>query len=140
MARILGDLIVKNVGPGLWKVMEDIEFYVGDEKSGEVIIVKKGKITDFASIPFGLRNILPKDGGWTIGSVFHDLLYQFRGVLPPENFRGPAKIYSQKDCDKIFDDINTIKKVSWWQRFLLYNGLRLGGWVSFSKNKPGREI
>lgn len=140
MARILGDLVVKNIGAGLWEVVEDIEFHVGQENSEEVIIVKKGLITDFASMPFGVRNILPKDGAWTRGSLFHDELYKYRGVLPVDCFRGPEKIYSQKDCDQIFDEINKITGVSWWQRFLIYNALRMFGWISFNKNKPGRKV
>ena len=139
MARILnGDLIVKNVGPGLWEVMEDIEYHVGHENSEEVIIAKKGLVTDFASMPFGVRNILPKDGAWSVGSVFHDQCYRYKGILPEGYFRGPAMVYSQKDCDKIFDEINQIKKVSWWQRTLIYSALRMFGWISFNKNKPGR--
>lgn len=140
MARILGDLIVKNIGPGVWQVMEDIEFHVGDESSEEVIIVDNGLVTDFASMPFGVRNILPKDGAWTVGSVFHDELYKYKGVLPTSCFRGPEKIYTRKQCDKIFDEINKLKKVSWWQRFLINNALSLFGWISFNKNKPGRKV
>ena len=138
MARFLTELIVKKRPDNLWELTEDLEYRVGSEDSKEIIIVRKGMSTDFASIPWGLRNLLPKDSYYTNGSVLHDALYRYRGMLPAGWFSGPEKIYSQKDCDSIFLEAMQVLGVPWWKRNIMYLALRAFGWISFKKNSPGR--
>lgn len=120
MARIL-NVVVKKLENGNWKLVEPLEYHVGDENSSEIIRVPSGFVTDFASTPFGVRNIFPKDGPWTGASIVHDYLYQ-------------NKVYSRKKCDKVFLEAMKVCGVSWWRRRTMWLALRGFGWYSWSKN------
>lgn len=140
MARLLTDLelIAKKLRDDQWELVDDLSYHVGGPESEEIIIVPKGFKTDFASTPLGIHNLLPKDGSWSPASVIHDALYQNRGLLPIGWFLGTAMRYSQADCDRIFREAMKVLGVSWWQRNMMWSALRLFGWISFQKNKPGR--
>ena len=140
MQRLLNDLelIAKKLKHDQWELVDDLQYHVGGPYSTEIIIVPKGFVTDMASTPFGIHNILPKDGSWSPASVIHDALYQNRGMLPVGWFSGPEMTYTQADCDGIFKEAMKVLGVSWWQRNLMWSALRLFGWISFKKNSPGR--
>ena len=83
---------------------------LGDGQSTE-LIVPKGFITDFASIPRGLRWLLPKRGRYAYAAVLHDYVLQ----------QGWPREY----CALLFRlamlDLNT----RWWRRTLCFAGVRL---------------
>ena len=126
MARIMNDLIVKNVGSGRWELVQPIEYHVGSENSPEVVIVPVGFVTDFASVPFGVRNLFPRDGKWTKAAIPHDYLYFTLGLHGK---------YSRKECDKIFLEIMEVLNVSWIQRHVMYRAVRVGGGFGWKKRK-----
>lgn len=53
-----------------------------DELGESVILVPAGFITDFASMPFGVRNLFPPIGIYARPAIIHDLLYLVEGDLP----------------------------------------------------------
>ena len=126
MARILSDLVVKNVGSGLWQLTEPLEYHVGNFDSNEIIIVPKDFISDFASIPKPFIGLIPKDGKWTIPSILHDYIYSLRGKLP-------NKTYSRKEADDIFDEAMQVMGVAWWTRKTMYAAVRLFGGFAWKK-------
>lgn len=125
-----------------WELTEDLEFHVGSPDSDEVLIARKGFRTDFSSTPWGVRNMFPKDDVDSAAAVFHDMLYKNKGVLPVENFTGPAKIYSQKDCDGIYLEIMGVCGQTFWKKRIKYRMLRMFGTFSWNKktNVPGRAV
>lgn len=84
------------------------------------IIVPVGFATDLASIPVGLWNILPKSGRYDRAAVIHDYLYQFNGC-------------TRKDADDILDEAMGVLKVGGVRKFMIYHGVRIGGWNTWAK-------
>lgn len=76
--------------------------------------VPEGFRTDFASIPRGLWNLLPKLDRHLLAAVLHDWLYSTALVPKPE-------------CDAIFLAAMAELGVSRWKRYAMYLAVRLCG-------------
>lgn len=126
MSSFTEPLIVQKLPNGTWKIVKGFRYYIGHEGSEEFIDIPEGFETDFASTPWGVRNMFPKDGPWSQAAVVHDMCYQKR-------------LYPRKRCDQIFLEAMTILGVPWWKRRLMYSALRIGGWVSYYKNPKPQE-
>lgn len=126
MARITGPFRVEEVeglsreGRACVRLLEPLRYHVGAEDSLEVIIVPAGFVTDFASIPMGLRNTFPPLGPWARAAILHDFLYDQGGQLP-------GKSYSRAEADGIFREAMQVLKVPAWRREVMYRAVRLGG-------------
>lgn len=60
-----------------------IDYRDRTQAGGEsVILVPAGFVTDFASMPFGVRNLFPAVGLYARPAIIHDLLYLIEGDLP----------------------------------------------------------
>lgn len=80
-----------------------------------VIDVPKGFVTDLASIPKILWNVLPPFGKYDRPAVVHDFLYRFNGV-------------TRAQADAVLLEAMRVKMVPWFQRWVIYTGVRFGGW------------
>ncbi len=90
---------------------------------GEEVVCFKihpGFMTDFASVPRFLWSILPPIGKYAKAAVLHDALYRFQ-------------VFSRKVCDYLFLLAMEACRVPFWERYALYWGVRIGGWVVFNK-------
>ena len=58
------------------EVSEEFSYRVGSPTSNCIIVVPKGTITDFASIPRFIRVFLPMRWKYNKASVLHDYLYR----------------------------------------------------------------
>ncbi len=77
--------------------------------------VPAGFPTDFASVPRGLWNILPKHGRQDKPAVLHDFLYAKNGV-------------TRAQADALFLEAMEAADVGWFARHVMYAGVRVGGW------------
>ena len=87
---------------------------------GRELIVEAGFKTDYASIPLGLWNILPKVGPYDRAAVLHDWLYQYNGV-------------SRLVADQVFKEAMQVLKVGGFRLWAIYSGVRIGGWLTWNK-------
>ena len=89
-----------------------------------VLVVPKGFVTDYASIPRVIQLLIPKLGRHRKAAVLHDYLYakdcDYQSLL-------------QAECDSVFLSAMKGSGVSKWKRCSLYSGVRVGGWASFRK-------
>lgn len=69
-------------GRQLFKICEPLEYRVGSAESAEVIVVPMGFVTDFASIPWGVRDLFPPIGLHGRPAILHDFLYRISGQTP----------------------------------------------------------
>lgn len=106
-----------------WWLVEDL-IYQSDLVE-DAVIVPRGFVTDLAStahIP--LVNLI-----WGRcahrEAVLHDYLYCLDAT--PE--------VTQEMADEIFFEAMTVRNKSWWVRYPMYWGARIGGWAFF-KRKP----
>lgn len=107
-----------------WLVLDDF-FYDTDVSMtrGNLhrVVVPKGFVTDFASIPRPLWAIVggPADGKYRKIAVVHDWLYRTPGLAT----RGQA--------DAVLLEGMKVSGCSWWTRSVIYAGVRVGGWASY---------
>ena len=94
--------------------------------SANVIIVPKGFATDLASIPLPFRWILPRDGKYVSAAIVHDYLYWIQRCTRSES-DGVLLLAMDEYGVNIF------------QRWLIYAGVRIGGFWSWRVNKQSKE-
>lgn len=85
-----------------------------------VITVPAGFITDLASIPQFLWNILPPIGKYDRAAVLHDFLYRMGGV-------------TKAQADGVLKEVMEFRQVAWATRWAIYAGVRTGGWVTWRR-------
>ncbi len=101
-------------------ILEDFEYPMRKR----VIFVKKGFITNLASIPRIFWMIYPPFGLYTLAAIIHDFLYSKMGAV---------QVHSRKEADDIFLEIMKETGVSWHTRILFYIAVRLFGKSFFKK-------
>jgi hydrogenase maturation factor HypF (carbamoyltransferase family) len=82
---------------------------------GRTIEAPAMMVTDFASIPRGLWNILPKRGKHDRAAVLHDACY--RGFIQT----------TRKEADNVFLEAMEASGVGWLSRQLMYRAVRMFG-------------
>lgn len=117
--RILEYPKVQQIDADHWKLLEDLDYKVGNNDN-EMVTVPAGTITDFASIPRIFWNIFPPFGKYSSASVIHDFLYSLQGKYEDRN-------YSRKKCDQIFLEAMQVMKVNWFTRHTMYRAVRMFG-------------
>lgn len=83
------------------------------------ITVPTGFKTDLASIPQLLWNVLPPVGKYDAAAVVHDYLYQNNGI-------------TRLEADDVLLEAMKVCGVNRFQRFVIYSGVRVGGWVPWN--------
>ena len=89
-------------------------------KDGELYRVLIGVRTDFASIPRGLRWLIPRIGLHGKAAVLHDYLCEYK-VIP------------RKEADKIFLEAMESLGVGWLKRYTMYRAVAAYTLVSRKK-------
>jgi hypothetical protein len=115
-------------GGKLFRLEEPLVYEIGHEGSGQAIVVPKGFVTDFASIPRLSQVLIPKDIGRR-AAIVHDWLYATRGC---------KGTFTRQQCDEIFLEAMQVLRVPWLVRRAMYRAVRLGGWAAWRKHDPLR--
>jgi len=89
-------------------------------RSGRVIIVPAGFITDGASIPRPFRSILSQYGAYLFSAVVHDYLYS-------------VKIMSRKESDLAMLELMERQGIEYPERIAIYTAVRIGGWIRWNR-------
>lgn len=108
------------------------------------IIVPKGFVFDGASVPrilWTLIGITP-DGLHRAAALVHDFIYRYDGFLPNGSFWEigmnceliglPGVRWNRDQADKLFARMLREGGVSKFKRRLMYQGVRLGGWIHWN--------
>lgn len=113
-------------------------------------VVPKGFVTDFASVPEILQGLIPPTGRYGKAAVIHDYLYRTAGQnirlfnseeiqtytqyvddSPEFKYKIDFRPISQQEADKIFRIAMNILGVKPWREFLLYNGVKYFGALTY---------
>ena len=129
MSNFLSPLRIEDAGPGkhgrqVFVLLEEFVYEIGAEKSGIIIRVPIGFVTDFASIPRLLWSIVSPVGQHGKAAVVHDFLYR--------KTSGFSKILA----DAIFFEAMELLGVPWYRRWTMYLAVRFFFGLRFS----GRTI
>lgn len=109
-----------------------------------VITIETHTKTNFASIPFGLRNLYPVNGRHRLPSVVHDALYGAGGIITTQTIvsssgsfiqtLAPVTIrYTRREADEIFKALMMCERVSNIKATTMFWGVRLFGFAHWSK-------
>lgn len=135
-ARITGGWhyrLLNEAKNGLEKVetLEPLTWGVEGPAGPTFITVPSGFVSDFASMPWAARRILPSFGPWARAAVLHDYLYLTKG----EGGR-----WTRKQADDMFAEAmaaiareRSDGEPSAWKRSLIHRAVRAfgaGGWGS----------
>ena len=116
-----GKTILERIDSTTYKLNSNLTY----ENDNYKITVKKGMITDGASIPRLFWSIIgcPMNGKYVGSALIHDGLYS-------------SEIISRKDADDIFLDMLKNNEVSTLKRYAMYYAVRIGGhfvWKNHTK-------
>ena len=98
-------------------VQAEFVYEVGEEGSGERIVVPTGYVTDFASVPRLFWRVEPPFGIAAPAAVVHDYLYSTGGLGR----------YTRRQADEIFREALAVLGVGMIKRNLLFAAVRIGG-------------
>lgn len=108
-----------------FKVTQDYYYWY----KGEWLIVPKGFITDFASIPRVFWNIYPPTGIYMPAALLHDFYYacELKSPLPYAKDMDPRYW-----CDCLFYDVMKDCGCNWFTRYTMYRAVRDWGWITWN--------
>ncbi|MEN1680320.1 MAG: DUF1353 domain-containing protein [Planctomycetota bacterium] len=89
-----------------------------------IVVVPPGFRTDFASVPWFFRRILPQVGKYSRPALFHDKLYR-EGLVT--RVQADAAMLAMMKHDG----------VALWQRWAIYAAVRCFGWIPWNKLRRG---
>ena len=116
----LNDLMVKSLDDERWELTQPLRY---ETRDGQRIVVPKGFITDFASVPripiafFLAGNTAHKP------AVIHDWLYSANVA--------PKKCFTRCEADRILREAMKDEGIWWWRRWFMWIGVRIGGGVCY---------
>ncbi len=138
------------------KLTRPVDYRDRTQAGGEsAILVPLGFVTDFASVPWGVRNLFPPLGLHARPAIIHDLLYLIEGDLPNllERLQSPGKgrpmltpeevtaylnetaarpwlntrAYTRPEADAVFREAMQVVGVPAWRREVMFRAVQLGG-------------
>ena len=95
-------------------------------RSARTILVPRGFVTDFASVPPTFWAWMPPTGRYGLPAIVHDWLYWDQRV-------------SRGEADDIFGDALGDLDVSSWRRFVLYHSVRWFGGKYWRENALAKQ-
>lgn len=114
------------IGDNSWQSADDQVFVYGKGSALIEVFIEKGFVTDFATIPFPLSKVFPKEGRYALPAAVHDKLYESRHL---------SKIAS----DAVFYQAMKEAGVKKRTRILLFTGVVLFGWLKWSCDRTVRQ-
>jgi hypothetical protein len=119
MSRFLTPLRAEKSGD-VWTVLQPLVYK--SDVAQNVFIVPEGFVTDFASVPrIPLAFLLTGDSAHE-AAVVHDYLYREQTV-------------DRATADAVFREAAKVSGESGWRSWMMWAGVRLGGWIAWSDRK-----
>ena len=99
--------------------------WVDDIGAHNKVVIPVGFRTDFASIPQGVRSLIPQLGKWTAPAVVHDALY----------WAGPSWGYTQAMADYALLQLMSELGVGAIRKHAIYRALRMFGSFAWNNHR-----
>lgn len=119
------------LGGDYYRVAESFRYYLGQEYADQWVFVPAGMLTDLASIPRIVWNILPPSGKYGSAAIVHDRLCNTLQITQS----GKSVSITREKCDAILGEAMEVLQVPWTKRVLISSAVCLHRWVSRT-NKP----
>jgi len=111
----------KILGADHWRVITPFRYYLGEKYSEQWVTVPAGYLTDGASVPQLLWNLIPPWGSYGQAAVLHDLLCEYLVIV----VAGELVSITRKRCDEIFYESMGVLGVPEWKRLAIYQGVSM---------------
>jgi hypothetical protein len=124
MSRFASKLRYEDEDDGTFRLAAPLVYttnVLGDDRT---IIVPEGFVTDLYSVPKALQWFVARIQSSTAPAVVHDFLY---------STVGDGARFTRDECDEVLLEAMRDRGISWWDRSRIYAGVRLGGWLPWSK-------
>jgi len=106
----------------LWRLLEPLQYEVGQLGSGQVVEVPEDFITDGASVPRVLWAWLPTWGRWSRAATLHDFAYgQIHEGTPH------PLMSTRQEADRIFHEAMLVSGVNRPTAFIMWLAVRFFG-------------
>lgn len=126
MSAFTKALVVTPLADGKsWVILSDFSYGVGTEDSDDRIVVERGFVTDFASVPQALWWAFPRCGKYGNAAVVHDWLYW-------------VQTRSRKESDLVFLEAMIVLDVPVYKRLPMFWAARAFGWWAWLSNAMDR--
>ena len=133
LREFLGPLRVEERPDGrTWRLLEELRYRT---PRGALVTVPAGFITDFASIPRIFWPLVPPLGRYNRATVLHDWLYR-QAQMPTA--QGGWRAVDRVEADRLLREAMVEGGVPWLTRWLIYLGVRLGGWIVWRAHHAAR--
>jgi hypothetical protein len=116
--RFLDPLVIEELDGRNFRVVQEFDYHT-DVDTLFVIHIPAGFLTDFASVPKILWNILPPNGQYGKAAVVHDYCYRTPGFC------------TKDEADSVFLEAMTALGVGWWTRMTMYKAVHFFGGSSY---------
>lgn len=107
-----------------WVLGNDLVFTV--RETGQRIVVPRGFVTDFASVPRIFWSFFPRHGEYTRAAIVHDFLYWEQRC-------------SREQADELFDIVMQDSDVDSTTRLTIYAAVRVWGDGAWQANSEARQ-
>ena len=107
-----------------WYLSNDMTWTL--PKSARTILIPRGFVTDFASVPQTFWAWMPPTGRYGLPAIVHDWLYWDQRL-------------ARSEADDIFGDALNDLAVSSWRRFVLYRSVRWFGGKYWHENALAKQ-
>lgn len=115
----------RRLGQDKYEILKNVTVFIAPATP---IVLYKGSITDFASVPKIFHFLIDKDDrSIAIGALVHDALYQ-------------SEWFSRGVADSILLMLMKYRQAPLWKRWMVYAGVRLGGWVVWLRHDKKEVI
>lgn len=143
------ELSATAIPPNRWRLDKPLHYLTLVTGKPEDIIAESGFDTDLASIPRLLRWLIPGNGIERPAATLHDKVYRTGGYSATKK----GTRLTRKQCDQILLEANLVDietyyrslpktRMNWLKKknhtakaYLIYNGVRSGGWITFNRNR-----
>lgn len=126
-ARFLSPLRVEDIDGQHMALLEPMRFYSAELR--RIVFVAPPFVTDFASIPRGFWNVIPKNGKWDRPAVIHDAAYR----LQLRDVTGAFFPATKAQADALFREGMAVEGVGTFTRNVMWLAVKLFGGAAFQK-------
>lgn len=125
------DAASAQLGGDFYRVAESFRYYLGEKYTDQWVFIPAGMLTDLASIPRIVWNILPPSGKYGPAAIVHDRLCNTLQITQA----GKQISISRAKADAVLGEAMEVLKVPWIKRVLISGAVRMYRIVS-QTNKP----
>lgn len=113
------------LGGDFYRVAESFRYYLGEEYAEQWVYIPAGMLTDLASIPKIVWNILPPTGKYGAAAIVHDRLCNTLQIT----LAGKPQDITRERADGILGEAMEVLQVSWLKRVTISSAVALHRWV-----------